>query len=129
MTAPQISAVGQIAMYVADLPGAIAFYRDKVGLPFLFEAPPAMAFFRIGDARLLLGAAPPGTTVHPPSTLQFRVSDIQAAHQALAARGVEFIAEPHVVHRAPGYELWLAEFKGPEGAAHGLMEERGSLGA
>lgn len=129
MNAPVISAVGQIAMYVADLPAAVAFYRDKLGLPFLFEAPPAMAFFRIGDARLLLGAAPAGTPVHPPSVLQFRVTDIEGVHRTLASRGIRFRAQPHVVHKAPGYELWLAEFDGPEGATHGLMEERGTLTA
>jgi predicted enzyme related to lactoylglutathione lyase len=129
MDTPTIGAIGQIAFYVQDLPASIAFYRDQVGVPFLFEAPPAMAFFRAGDTRILIGAAPPGRPVHPPSALQFRVADIHAAHRALAARGVTFVNEPHVVHRAPGYELWLAEFAGPEGAAHALMEERGALPA
>lgn len=127
--APHVTGVAQIAIYVSDLPANVAFYRDKVGVPFLFEAPPAMAFFQAGDTRLLVAAAPPGRPVHPPSIIQFRVGDIMAAHQELTARGVVFTAAPHVVHRAPGYELWLAEFEGPEGATHALMQEHGRLPA
>lgn len=124
-----ITGLGQVAWYVADLPASVKFYRDTVGVPFLFEAPPAMAFFQLGDTRLLIGAAPPGQAVHPPSTLQFRVKDIVAAHRELVSRGVKFAGEPHVVHKAQGYELWLAEFEGPEGAALALLEERGRLQA
>lgn len=43
-----VSRIGQIAMTVGDLPRAVAFYRDVLGLRFLFEAPPAMAFFDCG---------------------------------------------------------------------------------
>ena len=49
-----VSRIGQIAMTVGDLPRAIAFYRDVLGLRFLFEAPPAMAFFDCGGVRLML---------------------------------------------------------------------------
>ncbi len=122
-----VTGLGQVAFYVSDLPAAIAFYRDTVGVPFLFEAPPAMAFFQMGATRLLIGAAPPGQAVHPASSLQFRVADISAAHQELVGRGVKFTQGPHRVHQAPGYELWLAEFAGPEGAVHALMEEKGRL--
>src|SRR5258705_5576106 len=49
-----LSRIGQIAMTVHDLPRAIAFYRDVLGLTFLFEAPPAMAFFDCGGVRLMM---------------------------------------------------------------------------
>jgi predicted enzyme related to lactoylglutathione lyase len=47
---------------------------------------------------------------HPSSIIYYRVADIQAAHQTLVARGVSFRGEPHVVHRAPDHELWMAFF-------------------
>src|SRR3989449_6347370 len=52
---------------------------------------------------------PPRSTLFPYTTL-FRslVPDIAAAHTALRGRGVEFISEPHLVHRAADYDLWLA---------------------
>lgn len=130
MPAPGLSAVGQIAIAVNDFPAAVAFYKDTLGLPFLFDAPvvaggpPAMAFFTLGDIRLLLGTAQAGQPVHPASILYFRTADIAAAHQALAGRGVKFHSPPHLVHRAPDHELWLAEFAAPEGSTHALMEER-----
>ena len=37
--------IGQIAYTVSDVPRAVAFYRDAVGLTLLFEAPPGLAFF------------------------------------------------------------------------------------
>ena len=49
-----VSRIGQIAMTVGDLPRAVAFYRDVLGMRFLFEAPPAMAFFDCGGVRLML---------------------------------------------------------------------------
>ncbi len=127
MSAPVVTGLGQVAMYVADLPLNITFYRDQVGAQFLFEAPPSMAFFQLGETRLLIGAAPAGQAVHPPSSLQFRVADISAAHRTLVERGVTFRNAPHVVHQAPGYELWLAEFDAPGGATHALLEEKGRL--
>lgn len=123
MATNELGEVMQIAMYVKDLDAAKAFY-GKLGLPHLFDAPPGMSFFQAGSVRLLLGTAPEGMVVPPPSTLYFRVTDITAAHQSLLARGVTFKQPPHLVHRAPDYELWLAEFDAHDGGAHALMEER-----
>jgi hypothetical protein len=37
---------------------------------------------------------------------------------------VQFRAEPHVVHRTPTSELWLAEFNDPFGNPLALMGEK-----
>lgn len=124
MTAPGVTAIGQIAITVTDLEGAVTFYRDQVGLPFLFFAPPGMAFLQCGEVRLLLGTADAGHPVAPASILYFRTADIAATHHAMAARGVTFRNAPHLVHKTADHELWLAEFAAPEGSTHALMEER-----
>ena len=49
-----LSRIGQIAMPVKDIDRAVAFYRDRLGLPFLFAAPPRLAFFDCGGTRLML---------------------------------------------------------------------------
>jgi len=49
-----LSRIGQIAMTVQDLPRAVAFYRDVLGLRFLFEAPPFLSFFDCGGGRLMM---------------------------------------------------------------------------
>jgi len=115
--------VGQILIPVDDVTQGIAFYRDTLGLPFLFAAPPQMAFFMCGGIRLLIGVSPPGVTPQRGSAIYFTVPDIQGVHAELKGKGVKFSAEPHVVHRTPASELWLAEFTDPDGNPLALMSE------
>jgi predicted enzyme related to lactoylglutathione lyase len=61
---------------------------------------------------------------HPASVLYYKVADIQASHQSLVARGVSFIGEPHIIHRTPQYDLWMAFFKDSEGNTLALMCEQ-----
>src|SRR5438067_1433807 len=90
--------VGQLLIPVEDLERAIAFYRDSLGLKFLFAAPPQMSFFQAGGVRLLVGV-PEGAERHRGSMVYFNVGDIKAVHETLVGRGVSFVAPPHVVHR------------------------------
>jgi len=53
-TAPGLSRIGQISMRALDLPRAVRFYRDVLGMKFLFEAPPRLAFFDCEGIRLML---------------------------------------------------------------------------
>ena len=115
--------IAQILVPVDDLDRGIAFYRDVLGLPFLFAAPPAMAFFECGGMRLLVGVPPEGQEAQRGSTIYFRVADIGAVHSSLRAAGVSFLAEPHVVHRTASSQLWLAEFRDPFGNLLALMAE------
>lgn len=117
-----LSRIGQISVPVRDLARATAFYRDALGLTFLFEAPPAMAFFQAGEVRLLLGV-PEGDELHGASILYFRVDDIEAAHRALEGRGVRFVQAPHRVHRAETHDLWIAFFRDSEENTLALMSE------
>ena len=120
-----LSELGQIALTVGDLARAVAFYRDALGMKFLFEAPPRMAFFDCGGIRLLLGEAPAAAAAggHSSSVLYYRVKDIHAAHEALVARGVSFDEKPHLVARLPDREVWLAEFHDPDRNALALLSE------
>jgi methylmalonyl-CoA/ethylmalonyl-CoA epimerase len=121
--------VGQVLIPVDDFDSGVAFYRDILGLPFLFAAPPQMAFFSCGAVRLLIGALPPGPKPQRGSTSYFRVSDIHAVFSSLRDESVRFIAEPHSVHRTPTSELWLAEFADPDGNQLALMSEMANHGA
>ena len=51
-----VAALGQVALTVSDVERSSAFYRDAVGLPFLFAAGPSLAFLDLGNARLMLSA-------------------------------------------------------------------------
>lgn len=120
--APGIEGIGQIYVTAHDLQRAVRFYRDTLGLAFLFEVP-RMAFFACGGVRLMLGLPDAPEFDHPASILYYRVSDIAAAHAALVARGVSFRQPPHLVARLATVDLYLADFRDSEGNACALMSE------
>jgi methylmalonyl-CoA/ethylmalonyl-CoA epimerase len=115
--------IGQLLIPVTDLERAIAFYRDQLGVRFLFAAPPQMSFFQAGAVRLLIGVPPAGEAAGRGSAIYFQVADIHQTYRTLNGRGVAFGGEPHVVHRTPTTELWLADFKDPDGNPLVLMCE------
>lgn len=115
--------VGQLMIPIEDFDRGTAFYRDTLGLPFLFAAPPQMAFFMCGSVRLLVGVTPPGQKAQRGSAIYFQVKDIKGVHASLNAKGVRFLAEPHIVNRTPKSELWLAEFNDPDGNQLALMSD------
>lgn len=117
------ASVGQLMLPVTDLERAVQYYRDVLGLPFLFAAPPQMAFFQCGGVRLLVGVPESAAHRRRGGTVYFRVADIQAVHATLTSRGVAFQVAPHLVHRTPASELWLAEFQDPDGNQLALMAE------
>jgi catechol 2,3-dioxygenase-like lactoylglutathione lyase family enzyme len=119
-----IESLGQIALTVRDVERSVSFFRDSVGLQFLFAPAPSLAFLEIGGVRLMLSTpegefAPGGSTV-----LYLKVADIDAEHAALAARGVPFIDTPHLVARMPDHELWMCFFRDPDGHVLALMAEK-----
>ena len=116
-TAPPalLTGIGQIAVRATDLARAKAFYRDALGLQFLFEAPPNMVFFQCGSVWLMLGPAESGEFDHAASVLYFDVHDIHAAHRTMSDRGVRFRDNPHLVHKTSDRELWMAFFEDSEG--------------
>ena len=120
---PRLSQIGQIFVNVKDLDRAIAFYRDMLGMTFLFSAPPGMAFFDCGGIRLMLGRADRPEIDHIASIIYYRVEDIQKVYEVFAARGIEFIVKPHLVAPMPTYDLWLADFRDSEGNVLALMSE------
>ena len=119
--APLLTAIGQIAVRATDLPRAVAFYRDVLGLTFLFQAPPGLAFFQCGSVQLMLSGAESPEFDHAASVLYFTVADIDAAHRTLAGRGVAFRDQPHQIHQTGGKALWMTFFNDSEGNVFALM--------
>ncbi|HMH44363.1 MAG TPA: VOC family protein [Pyrinomonadaceae bacterium] len=120
---PTLNQIGQIFVNVKDLDRAIAFYRDILGMTFLFQAPPNMAFFDCGGIRIMLGIADRPDLDHPASIIYYKVEDIERIYETFKTRGVEFIVKPHLVAPMPTYDLWLADFKDSEGNFLALMSE------
>ena len=119
MTVQRLSHIG---ICVSDLARSATFYRDTLGLPFLFAAPPRLAFFNCGGVRLMLSTPEPGFD-HPGSVLYFAVDDIRQMHETLMSRGVAFRTAPHKIATLADREVWLADFEDTEGNTLALMSE------
>lgn len=117
-----VTRLGQVAVPVQNVERATAFYRDVLGLPFLFAAG-QLAFFDCGGVRLMLDRPGKPEFDHPSSILYFSVPDIQAAHQRLLDAGVMIVESPHIVAPMPDHDLWMAFFRDTEGNVMALMSE------
>ncbi|MBI4521308.1 MAG: VOC family protein [Gemmatimonadetes bacterium] len=127
--------IAQIHVTVADVDRAVAFYRDTLGLRFLFQVPNRsgakvsegegrgvgggevgggvganMAFFDCAGIRLMLGVAERESD-HYASILYYHVPNIHTAHETLVARGVTFAGPPHKIADLGDHELWMAFFR------------------
>jgi predicted enzyme related to lactoylglutathione lyase len=119
-----LGSIGQLHISVADVDRSVAFYRDVLGIPFLFQVPGRpMAFFQCGEVRLYLGV-PESPEFTSRVVVYFTVDDVDAEFGRLREAGVEFRDQPHVVHRDDRHELWMAFFADPDGNHLALMQER-----
>ena len=112
--------IGQVAITVRDLERATAFYRDKLGLPLLFQVS-GMAFFDCQGIRLML-SLPDKDEAHS-SILYYRVEDIRRTLESLRKRDVKGEGEPHLVAPMPTYDLWMAFLRDSEDNLFALMSE------
>ncbi|HVE93651.1 MAG TPA: VOC family protein [Acidimicrobiales bacterium] len=118
----QTNGLRQVAQHVENLDRAVAFYRDVLGLDLLAKFDlPGLAFFRLGDTRLLLEGAAPS------ALLYLDVDNVPAVANELRTLGVVIEAEPHVIYvdddglfGAPGESEEMAFFRDSEGNLVGL---------
>lgn len=115
--------IGQIAIAVSDLLRAVVFYRDVLGLPLLFEAPPGLAFFDCGGVRLMLTTPQGEARDHHTSVIYYKVADIHAAMETLTSRGVVPVREAQLVAKMPDHDLWMAFIRDPDETLIGIMSE------
>jgi methylmalonyl-CoA/ethylmalonyl-CoA epimerase len=112
----------QVAQHADDLARATAFYSDVLGCELIASFdPPGLAFFKLGDTRLLLDRAVPSALIY------LRVDDVRATVDTLRAEGVTIDTEPHLIFAdttgtfgPAGWEEWMAFVKDSEGNLVGL---------
>jgi methylmalonyl-CoA/ethylmalonyl-CoA epimerase len=113
--------VGQIALTVSDTGRGVEFYRDMLGMRFLFQIP-NLAFFDCGGVRLMLShTEKPGESSG--SVIYFKVADIHTAFQTLQSRGVVFEDKPRLIAKMTDHDLWMVFFRDPDRNLLGLMCE------
>lgn len=115
--------IGQIAIVVSDVAKATAFYRDVLGLRFLFAAGPNLAFLAAGSVRIMLTTPQGQGEVGKNSILYFKVDDIQAAHAAALQRGATNERAPQLTAKLSDHDLWIGFVRDPDGNLVGLMSE------
>lgn len=117
---PMLTGICQVALASANPQNLVAFYRDTLGLPILFEAS-GMTFFQSGATRLMIGSAQAGQSVGGDSVIYFEPHDWNAAEAALETAGIVFLQPAQAVQQAPGRELMLRAFHDPEGRTLAIM--------
>lgn len=119
----KLSQIGQIAVSVKDVERATAFYRDRLGMQHLFNAPPGLSFFDCSGVRVMLSRPEGSDQGQGNSVLYFRVPDIQRAYRVLGDQGVRFHDAPHLIATMDAYDLWMAFFYDSEDNMLAVMSE------
>lgn len=120
-----LSRIKQIAIPVHSIDQAKAFYRDTLGMRHLFDAPPALSFFDCGGVQLMLAGpgaqGKDGDEQH--AVLFYDVSDIKTTHARIKSSGAKSLAEPRIIARMNGREIWVSELSDGQGNVVGLMSD------
>ena len=116
--------LGQVAFTVSDVPRALNFYRDVIGLDFLFSPSGELAFLKAGEVRLMLSTPQGAGAVGANSILYFQVPDVDEAHARMVGLGATDERAPQLAATMPDHELWIGFLRDPDGNLIGLMEER-----
>lgn len=119
----KLNYIGQIAIPVSDIDRAIEFYKDILGMNFLFKAPPGLGFFDCGGIRLLLDAPAWKSSETRSSVIYFLVTDIHTVTSRLESLGVKIETQPHMVAKMPDHDLWMSFFRDPDQNLLALMSE------
>jgi len=114
----KLTKISIVMLGVRDLARAVKFYHDTLGLKVQFQSS-EFAFLDAGEVTLALaiplaqalgGSA---AKLGGAAELVFAVDDVRSAYEALSAKGIKFIREPHNVTGAQ----WAANFEDPDGHA------------
>ncbi len=120
----KVSDIGQIAITVSDVSQALVFYRDVLGLEFLFSPAPTLAFLRAGSVRIMLSTPQGAGAVGANSVLYFKVNEIENVLTTIAERGAQVERPPQLAAQMPDHALWIGFVRDLDGNLVGLMEEK-----
>jgi catechol 2,3-dioxygenase-like lactoylglutathione lyase family enzyme len=119
--AVQLSRIAAIMLGVSDLPAAIGFYKDKLGLKLIMQEP-ALALLQCGN--IMLGLSPRHMNAAPLAEaveVSFGVDNLRATHKALGENGVVFLSEPRQVTPTD----WAVHFRDVDGHLLSLFGPEG----
>ncbi|HXO37704.1 MAG TPA: VOC family protein [Candidatus Acidoferrum sp.] len=117
----QLSRIAAIMLGVRNLPQAIAFYKDKLGLEVIMQES-ELALMQCGS--VILGLSPRHANAAPLAEaveISFGVDNLRATHKALGDKGVVFLGEPRAVTPTD----WAVHFKDVDGHLLSLFGPEG----
>jgi predicted enzyme related to lactoylglutathione lyase len=120
----KISELGQLTITVSNVPEALSFYRDMLGIEFLFSPSDELAFLQCGTTRIMLSTPQGAGAIGENSIPYFQVADIESFYSQAAGQGATVERPPQLAAQMPDHELWIGFFKDPDGNLIGLMEEK-----
>ena len=120
----QILGIRQIAVTVANVEQALAFYRDVLGLTFLFAPNADLAFVQAGDVRIMLSTPQGAGAVGANSIIYFSVDAIEQTFASIVGKGAVSERPPALAAKMPDHELWIGFLRDPDGNLVGLLEEK-----
>jgi len=105
-----------VIVFVSDMPAAVRFYRDTLGLPLKFESPHWTEFANDGSTIALHQAS----AENPAGACQlgFHLDNLDDMHQKLTNAGVRCLQEP----RTEDYGIRQAVYSDPDGLHFTLAE-------
>ncbi|MCH2316033.1 MAG: VOC family protein [SAR202 cluster bacterium] len=102
-----LNTIEQIHISVTDIDESVTFYRDVLGMKFLFQVPGRdKAFFDCGGVRLYLGI-PERPEFKSTAIIYYRVDDIQQVWKSWMGKGVNAVSKPHMISRMEDHKLWM----------------------
>ncbi len=120
----RVEGLAQLAVTVADVDAALAFYEGVLGLELLFRPAPTLAFLDAGGVRLMLSTPQGAGTAGANSIPYFRTPQVERAFEDFVARGARAERAPQLAARMPDHELWIGFLRDPDGNLVGLLEEK-----
>jgi catechol 2,3-dioxygenase-like lactoylglutathione lyase family enzyme len=120
----ELSRITAVMLGVRDLPQALEFYKNKLGLRVIMQEP-ALALLHCGTVMLGLSRGHVNLAAHVAGATEvvFAVDNVRAAHKALSAQGITFISEP----RQATPTDWVAHFKDIDGHILSVFGPEGSV--
>src|SRR6478672_3561331 len=116
--------------FVSDMDAAVAFYRDTLGMPLLFQSP-FWSEFDTGETKLALH---PASDENPAGSVQLGLgsTDIDNFYAAGQANGIVFTSTPTDVHGTriarfrdlDGAEISVSQIR-EKGSEPGMMQRYG----
>lgn len=106
-----------VIKFVENMGNAVAYHRDKLGLPLKFQSPEWSEFIT-GDVTLALHAASP-TNAAGTVQLGYAVNDLTSLYEHRAQNGIDFTSPPRAQHGA-----LLAKFRDNEGRECSISGKR-----